>query len=419
MIFGVAMRFNELAIETAILEAETIKSLSNLQEKQRVDEVAPLIFAGAMWALTFGISWLSQELVLSLINNWQQSGWRPDPNSIPSGTKVVIEDSSTGQRINFEYRNGQWQGQRATIRNGRVVSVSSSMSPLTQAQMAPILERAANQRQGWFSRLFRGRNSFNGLGFDFRDVSEADFNRAVRASQLASDPRLRNSQELADLREKLRTETQANPTRANRAKQWAINRIERSNMRLVTVVANLGFGLGALYYEVNELEEIYRQRVRDGEIEYSDYQRLHEELKNSVQNIVGQIIMPLSAAAVGGIIAGAVISKIPYLRALRGWPRTITAATISAAGAAVVLSDEARRTVIQFLSDFYFLDDTRISSHIDQYTDRFLEFLGFEDLATQQGRERDEAEAERTGDLDRPRDEPIDIRSVRDVLGLQ
>lgn len=377
------MRFNELDIEKAVLETETVKSFKIITEKQQLNEVAPLVYAGAMWALSlaasYGITWITEETVNLLVNNWRESGWTPNPSFVPEGTRVVIEDSDSGQRINFRFQNGQWEGQ-ALVRNaqGEITGVSQRFIPLTSEQMSPILEKAANQRRGWVSRLFRGRNSFNGLGYDFRNVTREAWERSVALAGMTSRRGL-NSEAVASLQDEYDRLRRDDPQAVARARQSVLRRSQAGFWPGVFV--NLGAGLAGIWYLVNEINETYKQEVEAGTITTEVYFEKLERLKNTLKTLIGGTVFALSGAAIATMITSVIFSRFEMLKRLRGWPARLTAIALTGTITAAIVNERAKQILVDFLADTYLIpEDSIIDQYLSNIIDDLLEALGIRDI---------------------------------------
>jgi hypothetical protein len=381
------MRFNELAIENAVLETEIVKSLRKLQERNRLDEIAQLfawIQGAVAWAVRAaavgGAAWITEDAVNRFFTRLAESNFRPDADFMPRGTQVVFEDETTGDRHTLRYNGTHWERPRMRPNpSGTGLIATNNWSKVPDSfNMSRVLESAATQRPGLISRVFGGRNAFSGLGFDFRNVSQDDWARSVNFTNTARSS-VATDAKYDDLRRKYRGLGERDSSALIQARQ---SFYQRTNTGFwAGIFVNLGIGLGGLYRMVNELNEAYKIQVREGTITLEEYNQLVQELQNSIKSLIATAILGLSAPAAVSLAVSLLTRFFPKWKAAKGWPARITAAVFAGVVAAALYNDSIKQILIDFLSDsFLIVEDTWIDNLFTEAADSLMAALGIQDL---------------------------------------
>ena len=397
MILETTMRFNELAIENAVLETETVQSFRRLQKQNRLDEVVflvPWVIAAAKAILQTVVigsaTWLTEQTVGNFIDYWRRSNFVPNANFIPEGMELTVNDSRTNTRYSYKYENKQWKrpvlavGRDGSMRpTGRWTPVPSSVD------MKEVIEATARQRR-WYDRLLGRR--LRGIGFDWSNVSEDEMRKSIALTSMANRPDYIGSS-ADDINTAYERETATNAARAEAASEEYNRRIRSaSKIGLIVDVCSI-LGIAGWLYQCNELMIIYEEQLTNEEITVAQYQEKVETLKNSMKTLITATVSNVATAALAAAVSTLFLAKLPRIRKMGVWAIGLTTAAITGAVAVAAFRANFKSMFISWLDDVWFVDTAEgVDAVIDSYLDDLLSLLGIEDIITRQGRERDEAQ---------------------------
>lgn len=377
------MKANDFIIENSLLEieVETIKKTKHLKERQRLDEVAPIIVAAAAalvrFAVQSGAMWVITTIGERAIEGWldrlRRSRYDPTSSFIPEGMRVFAEDPTTGLRYSYRYNNGQWEGQ-----------VAGSWRPVPgSVDMSQIIEGAVRRRT-WFDRLL-GRRARGEL-IDVSRVDPAEMRYVTELSNQERNERNlpRSARRTAQqIRDEYDSQLRQNPesmrnARARIRQAWS----GPAGVLIGNIYAALG--LYAYLYQVGELIESYNEQHLNGDINREEYEQRMQSLRDNIKGMVAAAMTANVAVVIFSMILG---FAFRYTGFPRGYLATISGTILIGAASAVAMNDEAQSLIIDYTNKIWDWSPIQLSAAVDDAIDQGLEqllnVLGFEDVVRQ------------------------------------